>query len=133
METVRAKYLNEYQQGEHDIDALLSDAILLQEHNYFTCRVHEDIDAIMEDVREAHRGRSESGPDHSMIAELKQDLDDVANFKGSRAEAWLMLYCKVTKTPYHTLTENEKQWLMQIAQKSKLAKGYVSQRGKKQK
>lgn len=131
VEAVRAKYLNKYQPGEQNMDTLLLDAILLQEHNYFTCRVHEDIDAIMENVREAHRGRSESGPDHSMIAELKQDLEDVANFKGSRAEAWLMLYCKMTKTPYHKLTEEEKQWLMKIAQKSKLAKGTVSQRGRK--
>ena len=30
------------------------------------------------------------------IADLKQDLEDVANFKGSRAEVWLMMYCKQT-------------------------------------
>ena len=83
----------------------------------------------MEDIREAHRGRSESGPESSVIADLKKDLEDVANFKGSRAEAWLMMYCKQT----NRLTEEEKQWLMKIAQKSKLAKGHVSQRGKKQK
>lgn len=133
VEVVRAKYLNEYQQGEQNMDALLSDAILLRERDYFTSRVHEDIDAIMEDIREAHRGRSESGPEHSAIAELKQDLEDVANFKGSRAEAWLMLFCKQTQIAYHKLTEEEKQWLMKIAQKSKLAKSYVPQRGKKQK
>lgn len=46
---------------------------------------------------------------------------------------WLMLYCKQTKTPYHKLTEEEKQWLMKIAQKSRLAKSSVSQRGKKRK
>jgi len=63
----------------------------------------------------------------------EQDLEDVANFKGSRAETWLMLYCKQTQTSYHKLTEEEKQWLMRIEQKSKLAKGHVSQRGKKQK
>lgn len=130
VETVRAKYLNEYRQGELDMDLLLSDAILLRERDYFSSRVHEDIDTIMEDIREAHRGRNESGPDHSAIAEFKQDLEDVANFKGSRAEMWLMLYCKQTKTPYHKLTEEEKQWLMKIAQKSKIAKSHVSQRGK---
>ena len=48
----------------------------------------------------------------------------------SRAESWLMMYCKQTKTPYHKLTEEEKQWLMKIAQKSKIAKSHVSQRGK---
>lgn len=131
VEAVRAKMIETYQPGETDIEAYLSDAILLRERDYFTSRVHEDIDAIMEDIREAHRGRSESGPEHSAIAELKQDLEDVANFKGSRAEAWLMMYCKQTQTSYHRLTEEEKRWLMRIAQKSKLAKGHVSQRGKK--
>ena len=115
------------------MDLLLSDAILLRERDYFTGRVHEDIDAIMEDIREAHRGRSESGPDQSTIAKFKQDLDDVANYKGSRVEAWLMLFCKETQISYHKLTEEEKQWLMRIAQKSKLLKSHASQRGKKRK
>lgn len=131
VEAVRAKIVDEYQPGEQDMDALLSDAILLRERDYFTGRVHEDIDAIMEDIREAHRGRNESGAEHSAIADLKQDLEDVANFKGSRAEAWLMMYCKQTQTPYNKLSEEEKHWLMRIAQKSKLAKSHVSQRGKK--
>jgi len=133
VETVRAKYLNEYQQEEQNMDALLSDAILLRERDYFISRVHEDIDSIMEDIREAHRGRSESGPEHSVIAEFKQDLEDVSNFKGSRAEAWLTLFCKKTQIPYQKLAEKEKQCLMGIAQKSKLAKRYIPQRGKKQK
>ncbi len=133
VEAVRAKILAEYQPGEQDMDALLSDAVLLRERDYFTSRVHEDIDAIMEDIRNAHRGRSESGPEHSVIADLKRDLEDVANFKGSRAEAWLMLFCKQTQIPYQKLTEEEKQCLMGIAQKSKLTKGHVSQRGKKRK
>jgi transcriptional regulator with XRE-family HTH domain len=133
VEVVRSKIIEEYQPENQDMDALLSDAVLLRERDYFTSRVHEDIDAIMEDIREAHRGRSESGPEHSAIADLKQDLEDVANFKGSRAEAWLMMYCKQTQTPYNKLSEEEKHWLMKIAQKSKLAKSHVSQRGKKRK
>lgn len=71
-----------------------------------------------------------SGEEHSAIADLKRDLEDVANFKCSRAEAWLMMYCKQTQTPYNKLSEEEKHWLMRIAQKSKLAKSHVSQRGK---
>ncbi len=111
VEVVRSKIIEDYQPGEQDMDVLLSDAVLLRERDYFTGRVHEDIDAIMKDIREAHQGRSESGPAHSPIAELKQDLEDVANFKGSRAEAWLMLYCKQTQTPYNKLTEEENSGL----------------------
>jgi len=68
-----------------------------------------------------------------MIAALKQGLDDVANFKGSRVEAWLMLFCKQTQISYQKMIEEEKQCLMGIAQKSKLAKSHVSQRGKNRK
>ena len=81
-EVVRSKIIEEYQPGDQDMDTLLSDAVLLRERDYFSSRVHEDIDAIMEDIRKAHRGRSGSGPEHSAISDLKQDLEDVAKLQG---------------------------------------------------
>ena len=50
--------------------------------------------------------------------ELKQDLDEVAHFNGSKLEQLIMLFCKQTKLRYKKLTEEEKQWLARIAQKS---------------
>jgi len=44
-----------------------------------------------------------------------------------------MLFCKQTKLRYNKLTEEEKQWLARIAQKSELLKSSVPQRGKKRK
>ena len=67
VEVVRSKIIEEYQPENQDMDALLSDAVLLRERDYFTSRAHEDIDTIMEDIREAHRGRSENGPEHSAL------------------------------------------------------------------
>ena len=133
VDVARTEIVEKYQPEDNDRTAYLLQSAHVDEGEYFTSRVHRDIDAIMEDIREKHRGRSESGPEHSAIADLKQDLEDVANFKGSRAEAWLMMYCKQTQTPYNKLSEEEKHWLMKIAQKSKLAKSHVSQRGKKRK
>ena len=63
--------------------------------------------------------------------ELKRDLEEVASFKGSRAEHLLMVFCKQTKLRYTKLTEEEKQWLTRIVQKSELTKSYVPQRGKR--
>jgi len=65
------------------------------------------------------------------VDELKRDLEEVAGFKGSRAEQLLMVFCKQTKLRYNRLTEEEKQWLTRIVQKSELAKSYVPQRGKR--
>lgn len=86
---------------------------------------------IMEDLKEAHKGDSASAPENSAAEELKWDMVDVANFKRSRAEKLIMLFCKQTKLKYSCLTEEEKQRLTRIAQKSELARSPVNQRGKK--
>ncbi len=48
-----------------------------------------------------------------------------------RAEQLLMVFCKQTKLRYNKLTEDEKQALIRIMQKSELMKNPISQRGRK--
>ena len=129
----RAEIVEKYQPGENDRTAYLLQAAHVDEGEYFASRVHRDIDTIMADMREAHRGRSDSAPENSAAEELKRDLKEVAQFNGSKLEQLIMLFCKQTKLRYNKLTEEEKQWLARIAQKSELLKGSVSQRGKNRK
>ena len=133
VDVARAEIVEKYQPGENDRMTYLLQSAHVDEGEYFTSRVHRDIDAIMDDMREAHRGRSDSAPENSAAEELKQDLEEVARFNGSKLEQLIMLFCKQTKLRYNKLTEEEKQWLARIAQKSELLKGAVSQRGKKRK
>lgn len=42
-----------------------------------------------------------------------------------------MVFCKQTMLRYNNLTEEKKQWLTWIVQKSELAKSYVLKRGKR--
>lgn len=128
---LRAEIMDKYQPGEHDKTAHLLNAIHIQEGEYFSQRVHNNIDCIMEDIKEVHRGRNESVSENSAAAELKKSLDEIADFKGSRLEQLIMLFCKQTKLKYSRLTEEEKQWLIRIAQKSELLKTAIPQRGKK--
>ena len=86
VDVARAEIVEKYQPGENDKTTYLLQASHMVEEEYFTSRVHRDIDAIMKDMREAHRGRSDSAPENSVAEELKQDLEEVANFKGSRSE-----------------------------------------------
>ena len=133
VDVARAEIVEKYQPGENDRTTYLLQAAHVDEEEYFTSRVHRDIDVIMEDMREAHQGRSDSAPENSAAEELKQDLEEVARFNGSKLEQLIMLFCKQTKLRYNKLTEEEKQWLARIAQKSELLKSSVPQRGKKRK
>ena len=103
----------------------------VEEGDYFRSRVHKDMGSILEDIRKAHIGRSDGAPKTSVAEELRQDLEEVAAFAGSRAEQLLMVFCKQTKLRYNKLTEDEKQALIRIMQKSELMKSPVSQRGRK--
>ncbi len=133
VDVARSEIMEKYQPEENDRTAYLLQAAHVDEGEYFTSRVHRDIDAIMADMREAHRGRSDSAPENSATEELKRDLEEVAQFNGSKLEQLIMLFCKQTKLRYNKLTEEEKQWLARIAQKSELLKGSVSQRGRNRK
>ena len=62
----------------------------------------------MDDLREAHKGRSDGAPVNTVAEELKKDLEEAANFEGSQAEKLLMLFCKQTKFRYGSLSNDEK-------------------------
>ena len=112
VDVARAEIVEKYQPEENDRTTYLLQAAHVDEREYFT---------------------SNSAPENSAVEELKQDLEEVARFNGSKLEQLIMLFCKQTKLRYNKLTEEEKQWLTRIAQKSELLKGSVPQRGKKRK
>ena len=55
------------------------------------------------DIRAVHKSESESAPPTAIAEELKQDLEDVANFKRSPLEKQAALYCKRLGINYNKL------------------------------
>ena len=78
---------------------------------------------IIRDLKEKHRKDSTSAPEVSVVQRMKKDLDEVANFKGSKLEKQIILYCKQLQIDYGKLTSEEFQWFIRILRKSKLHGG----------
>ena len=129
-DVARAEIMEKYQPDEHDKNTYLLQSAHVDEGDYFSSRVHKDIDTIMDDLRKAHKGRSDGAPVNTVTEELKKDLEEAANFEGSQTEKLLMLFCKQTKIRYSSLSTDEKKWLLKIVDKSELAKSHISKRGK---
>ena len=70
-------------------------------------------------------------PPTTIAEELKRDLEDVANFKGSPLEKQAALYCKRLGINYNKLSDVEFRQLVHILEKSKYFKSYVGQRKKR--
>ena len=86
---------------------------------------------IIRDIREAHKKDSESAPQTTVADELKENLEAVENFKGSRDEKLVVLYCKQLGINYKNLSDEEFRWLIRILQKSKKTGTPISQRKKR--
>lgn len=116
VDVARAEIREKYQPGEQDKTMYLLNAAHLQEGEYFSQRVRDDMDAILRDLREAHRGDSTSAQEAGFggSGELQGEPDKL-----------IMLFCtdEAEIQPLDRLTRN--------AQKSELAKGPIPQRGKK--
>ena len=63
--------------------------------------------------------------------ELKENLEAVENFKGSRDEKLVVLYCKQLGINYKNLSDEEFRWLIRILKKSKKMGTPISQRKKR--
>ena len=119
-------------QPDHFLE-MLSD-VQVDEGNYFDRRIHDDLDAIVKDIREAHKDRSESAlddPNYDPVTIMTKTIDELQNFKGSELEKRVFIFCKSNGIIYSKLTDEEKIWLTRIIQKSKKVQSAVSQRGKK--
>lgn len=46
-----------------------------------TIRVHEDIDGILQDIKETHKDDGPSAPENAVAEEIKRDLEEGTNIK----------------------------------------------------
>lgn len=124
----RKNIIEKYQPSEEDryIQTLLSAHI--NEDEYFSHMVSDDIHAIIRGIREAHKKDNDTAPTTTIVDEIKKDLDEVANFKGSDKEKQAILYCKRLGINYKKLTTEEFHSLIQILNKSSLLKSPMNQK-----
>ena len=127
----RHEIIERYRPGEDDPHLKVLQAAHISDDEYFSHMVLDDLNLIIRDIREAHKKDSESAPQTTVADELKENLEAVENFKGSRDEKLVVLYCKQLGINYKNLSDEEFRWLIRILQKSKKTGTPISQRKKR--
>ena len=131
VDTVRHEIIERYRPGEDDPHLKVLQAAHISDDEYFSHMVLDDLNLIIRDIREAHKKDSESAPQTTVANELKENLEAVENFKGSRLEKLAVLYCKQLGINYKNLSDEEFRWLIRILQKSKKTGTPINQRKKR--
>lgn len=122
IDVVRQELISRYTPDKDDPTLRVLEAAHIDEDEYFSHIVHEDMDHIIRSLRDKHRKDSTSAPETPVVEQMKKDLAEVADFKGSKLEKQAMLYCKQLQIDYRKLSEEEFRWLIQILKKSKINK-----------
>ena len=131
VDTVRHEIIERYRPGEDDPHLKVLQAAHISDDEYFSHMVLDDLNLIIRDIRETHKKDSESAPQTTVANELKENLEAVENFKGSRDEKLVVLYCKQLGINYKNLSDEEFRWLIRILKKSKKMGTPISQRKKR--
>ena len=115
VDTVRHEIIERYRPGEDDPHLKVLQAAHISDDEYFSQMVRDDLNLIIRDIREAHKKDSESAPQTTVADELKENLEAVENFKGSRDEKLVVLYCKQLGINYKNLSDEEFRWLIPVS------------------
>lgn len=127
---VRAEILAKQKPGDNDLYLRTLEAAYIQEDKYFTHAVHEDMDAIIADIRDAHKKDVTTADDGTVAAKLKRDIEDAMQFKGSDQERQIRIYCSQLGIPYDKLTPEEFAGVLSALKKSKHWRNAQNRRGK---
>lgn len=130
VDTVRHEIIERYRPGEDDPHLKVLQAAHISDDEYdeyFSYMVLDDLSLLIRDIREAHKKYSESVTQTTVADERKENLEAVENFKGSRDEKLVILYCKQLGINYKNLSEEEFCWFIRILKKSKKIGTPISQ------
>ncbi|MEY8353506.1 hypothetical protein AALB39_09145 [Lachnospiraceae bacterium 54-53] len=83
-----------YRTGEHGRHIRILNAAHINEDEYFRHVVHDDMDGIMQGIKESHRQDRASAPETDFVRELKQDIEFVSSIEGSAQKKQVALYCR---------------------------------------
>lgn len=130
VDVARQEILSRYQPAEEDIYLKTLAAAHVEEDEYFSHRIHKDLDTILFNIRDAHIKDAITAPETSVAEDLKKELDAAAEFAGSDQERQARIFCMQLGINYDRLTPEEFSSLVGILKKSKLLKSPLSKRGK---
>ena len=130
LEVTRAQLQAKCGDDETALDLRTIESAIIDEDEYFSYTVHNNIDRIIRDIREAHKDDATTADDPSGAAMVKAALEDAGAIEGSESERQAKLFCAQLGINYSKLTREEFYSLVEILKKSKLMKSSKNMRGK---
>lgn len=130
LDATRKQLIEQHNPGENDLYVRTMELAQVQEDDFFAHVIHKDMDAIVRDIREAHKKDRLTANTESPSDKIKKDLEAAMHFEGSDEEKKVRVFLTALGIDYDKLTREEFVLLMGVLKKSEHLKSPYSQRGK---
>ena len=121
LEATRQTVMSKYAPGEDDLYMRTLELGQVQESDYYSHVIHDDLDSIVRDIREAHR-KDKTTSDGAMVDNLMKELEDAQKLEGSADEKKIRTALKAIGINYDKLTEDERKLIKKILYKTAMLK-----------
>ena len=130
LNATRQQVIEKYNPRENDLYVRTLELAQINEDDYFGHVVHQDIDSIMRDIRDAHRKDTLTADAETPAMEAQKQLEAAMSYEGSEEEKKVRVFLASLGIDYDALTQEELVTQINILKKSAHMKSPYSQRGK---
>ena len=129
LEATRQTILGKYAPGENDLYVRTLELGQVQESDFFSHILHDDLDSILRDIREAHRKDKTTADPQPTLENIKEKFQrDIQ--QGSATEMMIHVFCDKLQIPLEKISSEDFSAFLRILSLSKLLKHPNNMRGK---
>ena len=107
LEATRQQIIQEYDPGANDLHLRTLELAQVTEDGFFDHVVHEDMNVILHDIRDAHQKDKTTAVEETPAQEITQKLEEALNFEGSPQEQQIRSLMLGLGIDYDSLTNEE--------------------------
>ena len=129
LEATRQEVIRSHAPGENDLYVRTLELGQVQESDFFSHTIHDDLDSIVQDIRQAHVTDRTTADPQPTFTEVKEKFDRAMRL-GSNEERVIHEFCDQMQIPFDKIASEDFSAFMRILSLSRLLKNPNNMRGK---
>lgn len=129
MEATRQTVLSKYAPGEDDLYVRTLELGQVQESDFYSHVMHDDLDSIVRDIREAHLNDKTTADPQLTLDDVKEKFEQALE-QGSQEEMVIHEFCNRMQIPFEKISSEDFSAFLRILSLSKMLKNPNNMRGK---
>ena len=129
MEATRQTVLSKYAPGEDDLYVRTLELGQVQDSDFYSHVMHDDLDSIVRDIREAHLKDKTTADPQPTLDDVKEKFEQALE-QGSQEEMVIHEFCDRMQIPFEKISSEDFSAFLRILSLSKMLKNPNNMRGK---